>query len=98
VRYDLSPSGLRALDYEARHRIGDAAADGFGQSTTVTAFPNLLYGILAYCRHRVPMGVVEAINGNLTAIIRRGRGYRDHEYLILKAQKSTAQSRLAKAA
>ena len=57
-----------------------------------------LDGILAYCRHRVPFGVVEAINGNLRAIIRRGRGYRDYEYLILKAQKSTAQARLASAA
>ena len=55
-------------------------------------------GILAYCRHKVPFGVVEAINGNLRALIRRGRGYRDHEYLILKAQKSTAQARLARAA
>lgn len=53
-----------------------------------------LEGILAYCRHPVPFGVVEAINGNLRALIRRGRGYRDHEYLILKAQKSTAQARL----
>jgi len=44
-----------------------------------------LEGILAYCRHPVPFGVVEAINGNLRALIRRGRGYRDHEYLILKA-------------
>lgn len=57
-----------------------------------------LEGILAYCRHRVPFGVVEAINGNLRALIRRGRGYRDHDYLILKAQKSTAQARLARAA
>ena len=57
-----------------------------------------LEGILAYCRHKVPFGVVEAINGNLRALIRRGRGYRDHEYLILKAQKSTAQARLARAA
>lgn len=55
-------------------------------------------GILAYCHHDVPFGVVEAINGNLRAIIRRGRGYRDHEYLILKAQKSTAQLRQQKAA
>jgi len=55
-------------------------------------------GILAYCRHKVPFGVVEAINGNLRALIRRGRGYRDHEYLILKAQKSTAQLRLRRAA
>jgi transposase len=55
-------------------------------------------GILAYCRHKVPFGVVEAINGNLRALIRRGRGYRDHEYLILKAQKSTAQLRMQRAA
>jgi len=55
-------------------------------------------GILAYCRHKVPFGVVEAINGNLRALIRRARGYRDHEYLILKAQKSTAQLRQQKAA
>jgi transposase len=59
---------------------------------------NHLEGILAHCRHKVPFGVVEAINGNLRALIRRGRGYRDHEYLILKAQKSTAQARLARAA
>jgi transposase len=59
---------------------------------------NHIDGILAYCRHKVPFGVVEAINGNLRSIIRRGRGYRDHEYLILKAQKSTAQLRQQKAA
>lgn len=57
-----------------------------------------LEGILNYCRHKVPFGVVEAINANLRAIIRRGRGYRDHEYLILKVQKSTAQLRRLKAA
>lgn len=57
-----------------------------------------LEGILAYCKHKVPFGVVEAINGNLRALIRRGRGYQDHEYLILKAQRSTAQARLARAA
>ena len=55
-------------------------------------------GILNYCRHKVPFGVVEAINGNLRAVIRRGRGYRDHEYLLLKVQKSTAQARLTRAA
>jgi transposase len=69
------------------------------------AFQNLaltllthLDGILAYCRHKVPFGVVEAINGNLRSLIRRGRGYRDHDYLILKAQRSTAQARFALAA
>jgi transposase len=57
-----------------------------------------LEGLLAYCKHKVPFGVVEAINGNLRSLIRRGRGYQDHEYLILKAQRSTAQARLAQAA
>ena len=57
-----------------------------------------LDGILAYCHHKVPFGVVEAINGNIRSMIRRGRGYRDHEYLILKVQKATAQARLARAA
>ncbi len=56
-----------------------------------------LEGILSYCRHKVPFGVVEAINANIRAVIRRGRGYRDHEYLILKVQKSTAQARLSRA-
>ncbi len=55
-------------------------------------------GILAYCHHKVPFGLVEAINGNLRALIRRGRGYRDLEYLILKAKKGTAQRRARRAA
>jgi transposase len=57
-----------------------------------------LEGILNYCQHRVSFGVVEAINANIRSVIRRGRGYRDHEYLILKVQKSTAQAWLARAA
>jgi transposase len=55
-----------------------------------------LEGILNHCWHKVPFGVVEAINGNLRALIRRGRGYRDHEYLVLKAQHATAQARLSR--
>lgn len=35
-----------------------------------------LEGIVSYCRHKVPFGVVEAINGNLRALIRRGRDAR----------------------
>ncbi len=45
-----------------------------------------LPGILNYCTHKVPLGVVEAINGNIKALLRRGRGYRDMNYLLLKAQ------------
>jgi len=56
------------------------------------------YGILTYCKHKVPFGVVEAINGNIRAVIRRGRGYRDVAYLVLKTRKSTAQARLLRAA
>ncbi len=52
-----------------------------------------LDGILAYCHVKVPFGTVEAINGNIRAMLRRGRGYRDHEYLLLKVQKATAERR-----
>lgn len=48
-----------------------------------------LEGILNYCRTKVPMGVVEAVNGNIKALLRRGLGYRDLNYL-LKAQRLAA--------
>jgi transposase len=51
---------------------------------------NHLEGILNYCRTKVPLGVVEAINGNIKALLRRGRGYRDLDYLLLKAQRLAA--------
>lgn len=57
-----------------------------------------LDGILAYCHVKVPFGVVEAINGNIRAMLRRGRGYRDHAYLLLKVQRATADSRRLRAA
>jgi transposase len=31
-------------------------------------------GILNYCRTKVSMGVVEAVNGNIKSLLRRGRG------------------------
>jgi len=34
--------------------------------------------------------VVEAVNGNIKALLRRGRGYRDMNYLLLKAQRLSA--------
>ena len=49
-----------------------------------------LDGILNYCRIKVPMGVVEAVNGNIKALIRRGRGYQDLDYLLLKARYTAA--------
>ena len=52
-----------------------------------------LDGILSYCHEPVPFGKIEAINGNIRAMLRRGRGYRDHEYLLLKVQRATASRR-----
>ncbi|HUY12857.1 MAG TPA: ISL3 family transposase [Terriglobia bacterium] len=46
-----------------------------------------LEGILNYCRTRVAMGVVEALNGNIKCLLRRGRGYKNLHYLLLKAQR-----------
>jgi transposase len=46
-----------------------------------------LEGILNYCRTKVSMGVVEAVNGNIKSLLRRGRGYKDLDYLLLKAQR-----------
>lgn len=57
-----------------------------------------LVGIIEHCKHRVPFGVVEAINANIRSVIRRGRGYKDYEYLILKVRKSTATARLLRTA
>lgn len=44
-------------------------------------------GILNYCREKVRFGVVEAVNGNIKMLLRRGRGYRNLRYLLLKAQR-----------
>jgi transposase len=44
-------------------------------------------GILNYCRIKVRFGVVEAINGNIKSLLRRGRGYKNLRYLLLKAQR-----------
>jgi transposase len=57
-----------------------------------------LDGILSYCHEKAPFEKVEAINGNIRAMLRRGRGYRDHEYLLLKVQKATASRRLCQTA
>jgi transposase len=46
-----------------------------------------LDGILNYCRTKVRFGVVEAINGNIKTLLRRGRGYKNLAYLLLKAQR-----------
>ena len=47
-------------------------------------------GLLNYCRVPVRFGVVEAVNGNIKALLRRGRGYKNLRYLLLKAQRMAA--------
>jgi transposase len=44
-------------------------------------------GLLNYCRVPVRFGVVEAVNSNIKALLRRGRGYKNLRYLLLKAQR-----------
>jgi transposase len=51
---------------------------------------NHLEGVLNYCRTKVRLGVVEAVNGNIKALLRRGRGYRNLNYLLLKTQRMAA--------
>lgn len=46
-----------------------------------------LDGILNHCRTKVRFGVVEAINGNIKCLLRRGWGYKNLRYLLLKAQR-----------
>jgi hypothetical protein len=38
----------------------------------------------------VPLGVVEVVNGNIESLLRRGRGYKNLRYLLLKAQRMAA--------
>jgi transposase len=47
-------------------------------------------GLLNYCHTPVRFGVVEAINSNIKALLRRGRGYSNLRYLLLKAQRLAA--------
>jgi len=49
-----------------------------------------LEGILNYCRTKLRLGVVVAVNGNIRALLKRGRGYRNLNYLLLKAQRLAA--------
>ena len=41
-------------------------------------------GIAAYCDHHVRCGVVESINTTIKAVLRRARGMKDEEMLLLK--------------
>jgi transposase len=47
-------------------------------------------GILALGAHRPPTGRIEALNNNWETLVRRARGYRNHEYLLAKLRFVTA--------
>jgi transposase len=40
--------------------------------------------ILALAEYRPPVGRIEALNNNWETLVRRARGYRDHQYLLRK--------------
>jgi transposase len=46
-----------------------------------------LEGILNYCRRKVRLGEVEAVNGNIKPLPRHGRGYQNLHYLLRKARR-----------
>lgn len=50
-----------------------------------------LEGIAAYCFHPVRFGVVESVNTTIKAVLRRARGMRDEEMLLLKLKWMTAR-------
>jgi transposase len=50
-----------------------------------------LEGIAAYCDHPVRFGVVESINTTIKAVLRRARGMRDEQMLLLKLKWTTAR-------
>ena len=46
--------------------------------------------IVALGEHRPPTGRLEALNTNWESLVRRGRGYRNHDHLLLKLRFMTA--------
>jgi transposase len=46
--------------------------------------------IVALGEHHPPTGRIEALNGNWETLVRRGRGYRNHDYLLRKLRFLTA--------
>jgi len=52
-----------------------------------------LHGILNYCENKIPMGLVENINGRIRTIFRRTRGYINQEHFALKIMFSTSEDK-----
>jgi transposase len=51
---------------------------------------NHMSGILSLGSHHPPTGRIEALNNNWETLVRRARGYRDHQYLLAKLRFITA--------
>lgn len=75
---------LAAPPRPSRSSAGCSPGISTGSSTTAT--------------RRSPSGKSRRSIANILAMLRRGRGYRDHEYLLLKVQRATATRRLRQAA
>ncbi len=69
----------------AAKRIGPSAHHELTASESVGVLPGHLKGVPNYCRPRMAMGVVEAINSNVTTLQKLDRGSRNHPSLLLKA-------------
>jgi hypothetical protein len=48
-------------------------------------------GIAAYCDHPVRFGVVESLNTTIKGVLRRARGMRDENMLLLKLKWASAR-------
>ena len=75
---------VRLVRHSQRKR---GATDRLNLRSVAPVLDPTLDGILNYCRTKVRFGVVEAINGNIKTLLRRGRGYKNLGYLLLKAQR-----------
>ena len=58
----------------------------------LAGWPCEMDGILALAEYHPPTGRIEALNNNWETLVRRGRGYRDHQYLLAKLRFITANS------
>jgi len=93
-----------SLQLDVAHGSDPPGSEHSWRPLVRTRFPEEPYflcapaGILSYCHKKVPFGKVETINGNIRVMLRRGRGYRADEYLLVKVQKATASRRLCQTA
>lgn len=71
---------LRGGDDAVRQKLGwtNSAGSDWYRFRSSQMLLDHFDGILNYCRTKVALGVVEAINGNIKSLLRRGRGTRTY--------------------